>query len=232
MDKTWSRFWDGQVVFSDFTLEKNMCKFVGQVEPLIQFKNDDHVLDIGCGPGQLPKLISKRVQEMHCLDTSKTYIKQNKENLNYLKNVHFYELDHENYLNFDFLNDLKFSLIIVSTIIQYYNSMDDVRNLLENIIKYAKPGARAIITDLPFKNNLLSEVRSQFIEGIRQKYLSTVLLTFLKARFSEYYSLREKLLVINPDEMESMLNELNLNYRFIDTELTVNKGRRHLLLNF
>ena len=68
--KSWIGFWDNETIISDKAIRKNMEIFVRGSSALLEYSNDDIVLDIGCGKGCLVPYLIEQVKEIHLIDTS------------------------------------------------------------------------------------------------------------------------------------------------------------------
>jgi len=230
--KTWIEFWNSESLVSSPRWEKNMRRFLQGVENFFTFSKDDIVLDIGCGPGYLEMFLKDRVKEIHCVDTSKRFIDQCKENFKEDKNVFFYLLSAD-YTDLSFLNSMKFSKIVCSNVVQYYNHANDLEKLILEVKDIAGCNAEFIITDL-MGGNLFSDTWGNIKAGINEDLLCDTLLFFLKAMLSEYRRvlLDNKLLLFSQEELHKLIEKLEISAEILNYRLSINYNRRHLLIHF
>ncbi len=230
----WIEFWDTQNVFPGLHFEKNMELFIEKTHPVVFYQADDIVLDIGCGPGFFAALMKKRVQKIYNVDTSAHAIEECRKNFNKDENLFFYQLDPKNYTDLSFLKSFRFSVIICQSVVQYYRNISEIADLIQNVKSIAAPGARFLITDLPRKANILSDVISQIGHGTMNRYLWTVLKSLICARFSQYNIIRNTkgIITFTRQELHDLKNRLGLDAEIMISRLTVNKSRYHMLIRF
>src|SRR3712207_582904 len=70
----WIDWFDSESVFADAVSEKHADVFVRSTQPLLKYGGADVVLDVGCGRGLLADRIHARVAQVHCADTSRSYV--------------------------------------------------------------------------------------------------------------------------------------------------------------
>ncbi|MCP4674636.1 MAG: class I SAM-dependent methyltransferase [Deltaproteobacteria bacterium] len=163
-------FWDKQVAFPDIYFKKSSALFIEKTESIIHYRPDDIVLDIGCGPGFLAHFLKERTSEIHCADTSVRNIEKCKSRFFGDKRIRSHEIDRSCYTDLSFLpKEKKFSLIICQSVVQYYDDIRDVEELIRNVGKIASPGARFLIADLPYQSSLVGDVITQLWEGLQHR---------------------------------------------------------------
>ena len=96
----------GEENYHDLVLSDNLLR-----EKLVDFKNKV-VLDIGCGTGRLTELFAADFKNAYGIDISEEMIRQAKERLNDIKNVHLYATDGLNYPFEDNFFDFIFSFVV------------------------------------------------------------------------------------------------------------------------
>ena len=103
----------------------------------------DHVLDIGCGPGNITIPISFICKKMVAIDHPNTIKKLS---IRYSDHDSF-ELIGGNFLNFDIEN--KFNKIIIYSVIQYLSNIKEVLAFILKAMALVEPGGSILIGDIP-----------------------------------------------------------------------------------
>ncbi len=233
MSNSWLKFWKEKNVFDDIMVI-NYAYFLAKVEEYIKPSSKSVVLDIGSGPGNLEDAWYNRVKEIHGLDISERYNGIAREKHKEHANVFFHHLQEDDYLDFSVLQDKKFNIIFVMSVLQYYRSTEEIIQLLENIKKHAAPKAQLLLADLMVKNSFLKEIVQVLSEALREGQFFTMLFLFFKLRFSGYYKVRKEagFLVLSANEWLEIINKLKLNAKFVEKPLTLQKNRKNLLIQF
>ncbi len=234
LEKTWIDFWKTGNVTSERILQLNMDIFIKSTDPILNYNNEDIVLDIGCGPGYLPAALTQRIKEIHSLDISERYLDICRNRLRQYKNVFFYKLDENNYTDLSVVKGKKFSKIICLSVIQYYKNSHEVEKLIKEVQGITLPGAKFLIADIPTNTTTYSDIWSILKMGFTEKCMYESIRNLIKHRISDYYQLRSKvgLLVFSKDRMNNLMQKHNLDAEILTTQMTINKSRMHLLIRF
>lgn len=232
--KTWIDFWKTENVTSEKISQLNMDIFIKSTEQILEFNDEDVVLDIGCGPGYLPASLKGRVKEIHCLDVSERYLDICRKKMGQYKNIFFHKLDENDYTDLSIVRGKTFSKIICLSVIQYYKNTYEVERLIEHVREIAVSGARFLIADIPTDTVPCSDIWSILKMGFRHKCTYDAMKQLIKARMSDYYELRSKvgLIVFSKDRMNNLIKKHNLDAEILNTQMTINKSRIHLLTRF
>jgi ubiquinone/menaquinone biosynthesis C-methylase UbiE len=231
----WPDFWTGEIVLEKKHWRKNMENFIKAVEPLLDFSPDDIILDIGCGSGLMAEFLKDKVKEIHGVDISENQIQTCREKFNYEKNLFFYELDGKNYTSLSCLKDKKFSIIIVLSVIQYYNNPGEVEELIREVRRVVLPGAKMLIADIPVKKGIVSDAWNLVKTAFREKnFFEPIKFLLTALRSSSYQKLLSSIgLMIMPEsKLNELIDKLDLNAEVLSTPLTDKGNRRHLLIRF
>lgn len=232
----WSGFWKSREVTSyrDTVWRMNMEYFVRATGPVMDYSEDDAVLDIGCGAGYLSELLHERVSEVHGVDISERYLETCRRKLSGASNCHFHQLDDEAYTDLGFLPSGRFNKIVCLSVIQYYEQPSDVERLIQSVRTVAAPGARFLISDIPTGASTGSDVTSLLALAWRERHLVDTLRYLAKMRLSEYHSVRARNGVIQfpQADLEDMSQRLGLDAEILTDQLTVNRSRLHWLITF
>jgi ubiquinone/menaquinone biosynthesis C-methylase UbiE len=113
----------------------------------IRMKNQDFILDVGCGTGLLFNYIPDRVETIVGIDISRKTLLQAKENTRRMKNLYLISADAD---NIPLKNEI-FSHIFAITLLQ---NMPNSKATLSEIKRVAKEKAFIIITGLKKKYSL------------------------------------------------------------------------------
>lgn len=122
----------------------------------LKLERKDRLLNIGCGNGLMEILLSYWVRSITSIDFSKGMIARARENNKGHKNIKFFR---GNILNLGFLKK-RFDKVLCNSVIQYLDSMEDVRTALKEIRKIAKKNAIILISANPDKRRF-----NEFVSG-------------------------------------------------------------------
>ena len=229
---SWVGFWDkiADDNYKKYHL-KNMQTFIKKSRKIMDYNKNDKILDVGCGAGYLQQLLKDKTREIYGLDTSKRYIEMCKANFKNAPNLKFFQINPDNYTNFSFLGKKKFSKIICSSVVQYYNSVNDIRNLITECKKHALTNCRLIITDLIVNPKLIPDLIGIIKSSIKDGYLTSLLSVLLSAKTIRYYNFlsRENLLLMSADDIDEIAKEFNAG---IYKGMTVHSNRLNMVIKF
>ncbi len=231
--KNWLQFWDSQAVFPDILLSRNMRIFVEKSNPHLDFSSTDHVLDIGCGPGHLAESLRGKVASYTGIDTSEKFLTECHKKFTDQKNFSFHALP-LNYTNLEFLPANKFTKLVCLSVVQYYESINEVEQLIQHAKRVAVPGASLLIADLIVDTNWMDDVNMLFRTALREHIFWKTCAFLLKARFSSYYHIAESngLLSFTKNELELLIARMDIDGQILGDAITLNPNRSHLLVRF
>jgi cyclopropane fatty-acyl-phospholipid synthase-like methyltransferase len=225
----WVKLWQTTTGF-DENMRNIMPFFVKKISKYINEK--DTVLDIGCGPGYLEEFLSPKVNEICGLDISEKYINDCRKKFEN-SNCCFFPLNPDNYFDYSMLKGKLFSKVIVLSVIQYFNSIEEVKKLIVSLKPNITPGGIMIIADVVVKDGKVSDASDLFfyllLKGKIASFIRFISFTF----FSSYHKTRNtaKLLVIPLDKLKKLGEELNLENEIVKN-LTIHSSRKNLILKF
>jgi len=101
-------------------------EFVEQIRDYI--KNDDIVLDIGCGIGRVEKFLAPICREIYAVDVSKKMLKRARKRLRDYTNIHFIKSDGR---SLNFLSDESIDFAFSMLVFQHIEKEDTVRYLAD-----------------------------------------------------------------------------------------------------
>ena len=135
---------------------------------MFNYNKKHTVLDIGCGNGDFAKKISSKVDRVYCLDTSQEFVNLCKINVANKNNVKIFKLSND-YTNLSFLKNVKFSIIIANSVVQYYESQEKIVDLVKSVKKIALKNAYFLISDIEVisnkKKSYFKLIYNSIIEG-------------------------------------------------------------------
>ena len=166
---SWLIYWNKKNIWTDSEIWKKNVEFLyKKTFDMFNYNKKHTVLDIGCGNGDFAKKISSKVDHVYCLDTSQEFINLCKINVANKNNVKIFKLSND-YTNLSFLKNVKFSIIIANSVVQYYESQEKIVDLVKSVKKIAQKNAYFLISDIEVignkKKSYFKLVCNAIIEG-------------------------------------------------------------------
>ena len=234
MNKTsWINYWDKKNIWTESGLwKKNIELFFQKTSAIFHYNKKNIVLDIGCGNGDFTNKILDRVDQIFCVDTSQEYVNICKARFSNNKNINILKLGN-NYTDLSFIKNVKFSIIIANSVVQYYNSQLEIIDLVKSVQKIATENAHFLISDIEVstdkKKSYLKLIYNSIIDG----YFLSLIKMGLKLIIDKEYSKTEQyqpLLIVNLEKLIQDLSVFVKKVSIIDENITINIGRKHLLI--
>ena len=145
---SWTIYWNKKNIWTDSEIwKKNVEYLYKKTFDMFNYNKKHTVLDIGCGNGDFAKKISSKVDRVYCLDTSQEFVNLCKINVANKNNVKIFKLSND-YTNLSFLKNVKFSIIIANSVVQYYESQEKIVDLVKSVKKIAQKNAYFLISDI------------------------------------------------------------------------------------
>ena len=166
---SWTIYWNKKNIWTDSEIwKKNVEYLYKKTFDMFNYNKKHTVLDIGCGNGDFAKKISSKVDHVYCLDTSQEFINLCKINVANKNNVKICKLSND-YTNLSFLKNVKFSIIIANSVVQYYESQEKIVDLVKSVKKIALKNAYFLISDIEVisnkKKSYFKLIYNSIIEG-------------------------------------------------------------------
>jgi len=166
---SWTIYWNKKNIWTDSEIwKKNVEYLYKKTFDMFNYNKKHTVLDIGCGNGDFAKKISSKVGYVYCLDTSQEFVNLCKINVANKNNVKIFKLSND-YTNLSFLKNVKFSIIIANSVVQYYESQEKIVDLVKSVKKIALKNAYFLISDIEVisnkKKSYFKLIYNSIIEG-------------------------------------------------------------------
>ena len=166
---SWPIYWNKKNIWTDSEIWKKDVEFLyKKTFDMFNYNKKHTVLDIGCGNGDFAKKISSKVDRVYCLDTSQEFVNLCKINVANKNNVKIFKLSND-YTNLSFLKNVKFSIIIANSVVQYYESQEKIVDLVKSVKKIALKNAYFLISDIEVisnkKKSYFKLIYNSIIEG-------------------------------------------------------------------
>lgn len=120
------------------------------IDSLKFLKNDDHLLDVGCGSGNVIITFSKKVKTATGIDNSAQCISFLKKQITDKKLTNTYALKMD-ILNLS-LKKTDYTKIVMTEVIEHFSEKEG-RNILRSLHKHLKPGGKILITTPNYKSS-------------------------------------------------------------------------------
>ena len=233
---SWPIYWNKKNIWTDSEIWKKDVEFLyKKTFDMFNYNKKHTVLDIGCGNGDFAKKISSKVDHVYCLDTSQEFINLCKINVANKNNVKIFKLSND-YTNLSFLKNVKFSIIIANSVVQYYESQEKIVDLVKSVKKIALKNAYFLISDIHVisdkKRSYFKLIYDSIIEG---HFISLIKLGLTILMDKEYRNMMkyQDILYVNLDKL---IKDLSI---FVNKVTVINEkfqildlDRKSLLIQF
>lgn len=152
----WRDFWDKHISEADNNYratgrgsspEIEFFWTVHHVATTLGLRNDDFLLDVGCGTGIMSFLLSPFVDQIDAIDISEVAIAKARENLFGTRNVSFAVASITNLPDHTADNDV--DKVLAYSVLQYLDNLDDVKKAFSEVYRVLKPGGKALFSANP-----------------------------------------------------------------------------------
>ena len=233
---SWPIYWNKKNIWTDSEIWKKDVEFLyKKTFDMFNYNEKHTVLDIGCGNGDFAKKISSKVGHIYCLDTSQEFVNLCKINVANRNNIKIFKLSND-YTNLSFLKNVKFSIIIANSVVQYYDSQEKIVDLVKSVKKIALKNAYFLISDIHVisdkKRSYFKLIYDSIIEG---HFISLIKLGLTILMDKEYRDMikHQPILYVNLDKL---INDLSI---FVNKVTVINEkfqildlDRKSLLIQF
>ena len=233
---SWPIYWNKKNIWTDSEIWKKDIEFLyKKTSDIFNYNKKHTVLDIGCGNGDFAKKISSKVGHVYCLDTSQEFINLCKINVANRNNVKIFKLSND-YTNLSFLKNVKFSIIIANSVVQYYESQEKIVDLVRSVKKIALKNAYFLISDIHVisdkKRPYSKLIYDSIIEGHFISLMKLGLTIFMDKEYRNMMKYQDILYV----NLDKLIKDLSI---FVNKVTVINEkfqildlNRKSLLIQF
>ena len=234
-NSNWELFWKENPTGFNSTMAQSTLFFAESLAQSIPINTKDHVLDIGCGPGFLVDDLKDKCELVHGTDISEKYIEICKQRFGAEKNLSFsiskvYDFESYHHL----IVDYQINRVILLSVLQYYNSEKEVKELILAFKKTAgEQKFSCLLADIiPTKHSTIGDIFSILKHAIKKGYKLKFVKFLAYAVFSDYRKIKKSgLLQIDESFFINLSEELKFDIKIIK-DLTLHTGRYSVLINF
>ena len=235
LKNNWINYWDKKNIWTESHLwKKNIEILYKKTSKIFNYNKEMNILDIGCGNGDFAYKISEKVNQVFCVDVSKEYVNICKNRFLNKKNIHTFLLGN-NYTDMSFLIKNKFSIIFANSVVQYYNSQDEIVELVRSVKKIAEKDGCFLISDIEVhkekKKSYLKLVYNSIING----YFIPLIKMGSELLIDKNYKKTEEkqsILVVDLNKLIEDISVFVKDVKIVNQNITANVDRKHLLIRF
>ena len=237
MKNNWINYWNQKNIWTESDLwKKNVKVFFNETSHILNYNKKSIVLDIGCGNGDYANELSSKVDKIYCIDVSEEYVNSCKARFSNNKNIKVLKLISDDYTNLSFLKENKFSIINVNSVVQYFNSQQDIIDLVKSIKKISSENAYLLISDIEVNNSKIKSnlklIYNSIFNGYFFSLIKMLFNLFKDKKYSQTLKL-QSLLIVNLDKL---IKDLSI---FVNKVTVINEkfqildlNRKSLLIQF
>lgn len=233
---TWEAFWKKNPTGFDAMMKQATLFFAKTLDQKYPIQSDDHILDIGCGPGFLIDYLKDKAGFVHGIDISEKYIKICKERYKGDQNLSFSTVT-DSY-DFDSYREIivkkKINKVIMLSVLQYYKSLNEVRSLIESLKEIgAQQPFRCILADIiPEKHSVVADLKSIIKNSVGKGHTIDFIKFLFYVFFSDYRDTKKNgMLQIDESFFTNLGQEFGLSVQIIKN-LTLHSGRYSVIIDF
>lgn len=234
----WIQYWSRDAFWGRMKLwELNARVFMRRAEGVLEFKEEDSVLDIGSGPGALALVLADKVKSVLAIDTAPQFVEMTRECCRKAPNVEA-ALSGSDYTDLSVFGR-RFSLLLCISVVQYYNDISEVESLIRSAQKVALPGGRMLIADLNLKRGrigFLGDAACSVWKSIQEGYA----LDLLRMAWNRWVvpsayrnaDASNQLLEFDCADIEALIERMSLKAEIIRHSFSIYANRPSLLIHF
>ncbi len=191
---------------------------------------NDTLLDYGCGPGNFAQELKGKVQAYYGVDISELYIEQANKKMGDAPQFQFIHLNTNNpsaELKQFSQQGLLFHSIIIFSVVQYFNSKEEVTALLEKCKSILHPKGKIILADiLEDEKGVWKDLWSICMHSLANGYLISFLFFMARIKFSNYNEVKNKcnLLHLSDEDLKEICSKIGLGCSNLP-KITLQKSR-------
>ncbi|MEO8473599.1 MAG: class I SAM-dependent methyltransferase [Chryseolinea sp.] len=230
---SWSGFWQNQRNAFTPIMQINTAYFADQIKKSYTLNPSVNILDYGCGPGLLIDSLGSRNVNCTGVDINAYFVDECKEKH---PSSDFFQISTDiaatQLLFLTRIDNKKFDLVIMLSILQYFNSANDIESLLSFLKNYLTPSGKIILADV------VSDANSPFRDTwslLKQSLLRGKIVAFVRfilyLIFSPYRKIsdQQKLLVLSEKTIADLANKVGLRMNIVQG-MTIHPSRTNYVL--
>jgi cyclopropane fatty-acyl-phospholipid synthase-like methyltransferase len=235
-DNPWVEYWNSQNVWASSSLwRKQMETFVRLSSKVMNYCQDDKVLDFGCGSGHFAEIAAGRLGSVVCADMSEHYVEICRRKFTSTANVTVARVKPD-------MSDLPilgtgFTKVVCFSVLHYFSHLDYVVAFVRGMQHMCVSGAKMIIGDIGNQHRTFMDVLNAFAfvlrEGMFVDAASVIMRIWLAdARYRKIKQRGNSYLAVPDQFLESLGLDLGLKVTTLETQFTVNANYKNLLIEF
>jgi 2-polyprenyl-3-methyl-5-hydroxy-6-metoxy-1,4-benzoquinol methylase len=234
---SWSNYWKSDPSLFQTVMRHSTTYIARRLLHYNLIRNGDRVLDFGCGPGYLTGILKNLEITYDGIDISESFIKKARQSFTAQPMFRFHTLAGDN-LCFQLQEDetlhTTYDVILIISVIQYFDKAEKVEALLSQCRKHLRKGGSIILSDvIENSGGLAGDLVAVAMNSLRHGYFLQFCRFAWQARFSRYNHLRKKhqLLQLPESALHEICRKLTLQCRILP-QLTLHKSRKNYLIQY
>jgi 2-polyprenyl-3-methyl-5-hydroxy-6-metoxy-1,4-benzoquinol methylase len=230
---SWDNFWKNQRQSFYAVMKMATAVFVSKMEKVYNLKPGDDIFDYGCGPGFVADSLAPQNIGITGADINEFFIGECRKNH---PGSQFMVITTDAAANKKILEeqlkDRKFDYILLLSVTQYLNSVNDLEEIIKLMRTYLKAAGRIIVADvLDEKTSALNDAFSLFMHCLKKGRIGAFTGFIAYLLFSDYrqISKQNKLLHIPEHAIRDMAKRNELSCEKVNG-LTLHKTRANYVL--
>ncbi len=232
----WVEYWNKDNIWSRSKFwRRQMEVFVRLTADVMDYNENDKVLDFGCGSGNFAEITAHKVGSILCADMSENYVSICANKFSEVHNVSVVRVNPD-------LSDLAslgsgFTKVICFSVMHYFPDLDYVTSFVKGVQQIAVPGTKLLIGDIGNNNRTwIDNFRALTFtlrEGMFVDALKLIARIWLvDPNYRKIKQGGDSYLIIPDTYLMELGEELGVKVTNVETQLTVNANYRHVLIEY
>ena len=232
----WVEYWNKDNIWSRSKFwRRQMEVFVRLTADVMDYNENDKVLDFGCGSGNFAEITAHKVGSILCADMSENYVSICANKFSEVHNVSVVRVNPD-------LSDLAslgsgFTKVICFSVMHYFPDLDYVTSFVKGVQQIAVPGTKLLIGDIGNNNHTWIDSFRALTFTLREgmfidafKLISRIWL--VDPNYRKIKQGGDSYLIIPDTYLMELGEELGVKVTNVETQLTVNANYRHVLIEY